>query len=130
MSARAECTWGDGPDVLVIVERANTSGHNWMPYELARDLENEGSFGLTVNEALALAAQLVQSAVTATRLDAGYMEAGRSRAAACAEAPREGAVSLILNAEKKLLVVWNRRFHGWTLPGGRAMTRSTMASGA
>ena len=132
MSVRAECTWGEGPDVLVVVERANVSGYNWTPYDpeiTVLGAKDAGSFGLTINEALALAAQLVQSAVAATRLDAGYMEAGRPLEV-CAdpivtaelvpsEMP-EAAVSLISQPETgKVLVVWNRRFNGWTLPGGK-----------
>jgi hypothetical protein len=69
--ARAECTWGTGPDVLVLIER----GGDW-PW-----MSHQGSFGLTAAEALALAAWLVQAAVEATRLDAGYAEAGRPKTA-------------------------------------------------
>ena len=76
--ARAECAWGEGPDVLVIVESANASGYPWVEYE--HDVPGSlGSFGLTAPEALALAARLVQAAVEATRLDAGYAEAGRPK---------------------------------------------------
>ena len=75
--ARAECAWGEGPDVLVVVYRETGAGHGWVEYK-PHDPQ-AGSFGLTVSEALALAAHLVQAAVEATRLDAGYAEAGRPK---------------------------------------------------
>lgn len=75
--ATAECTWGDGPDVCVTVRRDIAFGYGWIPYPDS-DTKDAGSFGLSAPEALALAAQLVQAAVAATRL-AGYLEAGRPR---------------------------------------------------
>jgi hypothetical protein len=82
--ARAECAWGTGPDVLVVVDRANTSGFPFLSHgpDEKESATTAGSLGLTLPEALALAAQLAQAAVDATRLDAGYVEAGRQGASA------------------------------------------------
>ena len=73
MSAHVECTWGDGPDVLVLVSRPHEGDRfPWLEHD--PNSPSAGSFGLTAPEALALAARLVQAAVEATRLDAGYAE--------------------------------------------------------
>jgi hypothetical protein len=31
--ARAECAWGEGPDVLVVVYRETGAGHGWVEYK-------------------------------------------------------------------------------------------------
>jgi len=73
---RAECTWGEGPDVLVILE-----GTRVMLYENPIDLNRathgyvrEGSFDLTIEEALVLAASLIVAAKTAIELDDSYQD--------------------------------------------------------
>jgi hypothetical protein len=76
-AAEATCAWGQGPDVFVVVARANACGFPWLGTD--PNVKSAGSFGLTIKEAIALATQLVQSAVAATRLDAGYVETGRPR---------------------------------------------------
>lgn len=61
MSATAECTWGEGPDVLVIVPDDNE-------YELYTSVgrlpsgESYSSFGLKASEARAFAADLIVAA--------------------------------------------------------------------
>lgn len=69
MSAKAECTWGDGPDVLVVVAGINISG-----FSLSQHANGDHSFGLTSDEAKHLAAQLLTSAERADELDRSYFE--------------------------------------------------------
>lgn len=99
MSAKAACAWGDGPDVLVTVDRNNVSGYPWTKYAEGSPSgkTSEGSFGLTIDEAVAFAAELVQGALRATHLNAGYFEAAR-RMPDGTVAGRSGA------DERKLLV--------------------------
>jgi len=80
MSAQATCAWGEGPDVLVTVDRHNASGFGWtkFPERSPSGWTSEGSFGVTIDEALALATQLAQAAVHASKLQGGYAQAGRS----------------------------------------------------
>jgi hypothetical protein len=70
--AVAECTWGEGPDVLVTVHRDTGFGFAWTAYN-----EHEsavGSFGLTAPEARALALTLVRAADQAESLGREYAE--------------------------------------------------------
>ncbi len=73
---KAECTWGDGPDVLVILE-----GTKVMLYEDPIDMDRsvhgyttQGSFCLTVKEALTLAGSLYVAAGQAMELDNSYRD--------------------------------------------------------
>ena len=68
---RASCTWGDGPDVLVILD-----GKHLMCYENPDNFEKavhgfvtEGSFELTSMEALKLASDLLIAARASLFLD-------------------------------------------------------------
>ena len=54
----ADCTWGDGPDVLLVI-------HNTISDEKL-------FFDLTSNEAIALAKQLEEKALRAVELEASY----------------------------------------------------------
>jgi len=62
---KAECTWGDGPDVLVVLDGT--------PIVIYEDPDNQrvsqGSFDLTANEAEALGADLIAAAKRARYLD-------------------------------------------------------------
>ena len=60
MSAKAVCSWGNGPDVSVIVSRNSASGFDWTPY-----IADAGCFGLTIAEALILAEELKKAAAQA-----------------------------------------------------------------
>jgi hypothetical protein len=57
MSAKAECTWGLGPDVLIVIAVENTSG-----FPLIQHGDGQSSFGLTAAEARKLAAQMIVAA--------------------------------------------------------------------
>jgi hypothetical protein len=95
MSAQATCAWGEGPDVLVTVDRHNASGFGWSPHpeDTPEGRITAGSFGLTVDEALALAGQMAQSAVRAATLAGGYAEAGLSATPALLAAAEECGTS-------------------------------------
>lgn len=73
MSAEAHCAWGEGPDVIVSVNRENTSGFGWVYYGKPREDSSTtqrrcvGSFGLTASEARRLAEQLLIAAGQAER---------------------------------------------------------------
>lgn len=60
VSSHAECTWGDGPDVLVVVVDTPSIGY---PFVLMPD--GNATFGLTRAEARGLAAELLIAAETA-----------------------------------------------------------------
>lgn len=66
MSAKAECTWGEGPDVLMTVSLKNA----WV----ALDPPDAGSFGLTGAEARRLAAELLVSAERVEEYERSYAE--------------------------------------------------------
>ncbi len=77
---RAECTWGDGPDVLLILD-----GKPLMLYENPSMLDkavhgyvNNGSTCLTAQEALRLAASLTLAAKEAMALSGVYDEAEKA----------------------------------------------------
>jgi hypothetical protein len=74
MSAVALCTWGMGPDVLVLVAKINTSGYPWVPSAPMDAVCDAGSFGLTVQESRMLAAQLITAADRAEALVEGLQE--------------------------------------------------------
>ena len=68
---KAECTWGDGPDVLVML-----NGTHIMLYEYPKNYErfkhgevSQGSLDLTSDEALLLAGELISAANSAKELD-------------------------------------------------------------
>ena len=68
---RATCTWGDGPDVLVVLD-----GKRLMCYENPDNFDKgvhgfirEGSFELTSTEALKLASDLLIAARASLFLD-------------------------------------------------------------
>lgn len=68
---RAVCTWGDGPDVLLVLE-----GKKLICYHNPKDeihwihgIISEGSMDLTAHEALELAAELIRAAEDAIKLD-------------------------------------------------------------
>lgn len=60
--ARAECTWGEGPDVLVIVPSPGSAKNGWGWSAHAPSSGDAGSFGCTAQEARALAAELIAAA--------------------------------------------------------------------
>jgi len=77
---RAACTWGDGPDVLLILEGKELMLYE-IPYHHKPPLADgtygfikEGSLCLTTSEARRLASQLNQSAKEAEDLDTRYKE--------------------------------------------------------
>ena len=78
--ARASCTWGEGPDVLVVVNRPRNveNGWGWVAYPDSGCFGHAGSFGLTAAEARVLAAQLLAGAECADRFE-------RDCAATCAK---------------------------------------------
>jgi len=90
---RAECTWGDGPDVLVVLEGTpimlyenpvNVSEGKDLLKDIPRDddklcwctngLIRQGSFELTAHEAFMLAGSLMSAANVAIGLDVSYRE--------------------------------------------------------
>lgn len=79
--ADATCTWGEGPDVMVVIRRENITGFGLSCYK--KHKTDAGSFGLTAKEAIKLARRLVEAAADAIRLEAevaGYirgLDAGR-----------------------------------------------------
>jgi len=75
---KATCTWGDGPDVLLVLE-----DDFFILYEDPKHLEpprgdyvhgyvTKGSMNLTADEALALAGQLRKAAMLAKELEREY----------------------------------------------------------
>jgi hypothetical protein len=65
MSVKVDCTWGDGPDILLslsgkgmILLQDPTKKDKWV-----HGVVTEGSMDLTVDEALALASQLQLKAI-------------------------------------------------------------------
>jgi len=74
---KAKCTWGDGPDVLVVLD-----GMPVMLYHTPVDFNHakhgmvkQGSFDLTADEAIALALQLLRAAESARDMDRKYQNA-------------------------------------------------------
>jgi hypothetical protein len=68
---KAECTWGDGPDVLLILDGTDVMLYH-DPVDLDRSTHGtvrEGSACLTVDEARALAHQLLEASRQAEQLD-------------------------------------------------------------
>jgi hypothetical protein len=69
---KATCTWGEGEDVLVALEK-----HSFLLYENPKNLHrathgyvDEGSFFLTAEEARKLAAELLSAANSVDELEA------------------------------------------------------------
>lgn len=62
LPVKVECTWGDGPDVLIVIPPQQ------MPYPLRRHANGEHSFGLSIVQAWALAAALARAADEASAL--------------------------------------------------------------
>lgn len=62
----AECTWGDGPDVLVIVDGSRSA--------LVKHLNGKSSFGLKLEEARSLAFELLGAVALCETLE---LDAGR-----------------------------------------------------
>lgn len=79
-SVRAECTWGEGPDVLVIIP-TGIAPHGHYDYPVMA-VANGHSFGLRAEEARALAATLMTAATAAEELQRGWIAAG-SRVTMC-----------------------------------------------
>ena len=82
MTLKASCTWGDGPDVLVVLDN-DGKGDVFMPYEAPFHPEpprgdpkhgyiRKGSICLTATDAEVLAAQLMDAAKQAHILDSEY----------------------------------------------------------
>ncbi len=75
---KATCTWGDGPDVLVVLE-----GSHLMLYHDPVDKErakhgycSEGSVELTADEAESLAKQLLAATACARKFDEDWLKVG------------------------------------------------------
>lgn len=77
--ATAECTWGDGPDVLVSISRESRSGYGLVTYTESESAEHQGSFGLTSREARALAGSLKRAADRADKLERDLKSMGAKR---------------------------------------------------
>ena len=71
MSAKATCTWGDGPDVMISVMKTNKSGFDYVDVS-DKTVDTKGSFGLTADEAIELAKELIDAAVLANKYFEGY----------------------------------------------------------
>ena len=77
MTAKAECTWGEGPDVLIVLSGVHTAGahlpagHLHQTYStLVRHPDGKWSFGLTAPEAKSLAAELLVEVARVERFEA------------------------------------------------------------
>lgn len=69
MSAKVECTWGDGPDVLITVDNSKTN------YPIVEHINtNFASFGITANEAIDLAMGLRAAAERCIELENGLRD--------------------------------------------------------
>ena len=64
MSVEARCTWGNGPDVMVFIDWVDSDG-----FPLTRLRNGVWWMGLSQEEARHLAAQLVNAAEAARKLD-------------------------------------------------------------
>jgi len=84
MTLKAICTWGNGPDVLLVLED-DGKGDALMAYEepyhpkpprgdSVHGFIRKGSLCLTANEAEMLAGQLLSSAKQSRELDETYKE--------------------------------------------------------
>jgi hypothetical protein len=77
---KATCTWGDGPDVLLTIENDifilyEDPKHLLPPHgDYAHGYVTKGSSDLTIDEALALSAQLKDAADEARALERTVIE--------------------------------------------------------
>lgn len=77
---RAVCAWGEGPDVLVVLEGTPIVIYE-NPYGFERwehGVVSKGSFDLNMKEALALAYSLIEATKQAIELEEGWREAGKN----------------------------------------------------
>ncbi len=73
---KATCTWGDGPDVLISLTKNDIFVLLEDPdkTKYTQGCVNKGSIGITADEAIELAMQLLASAREAKRLDFEYSQ--------------------------------------------------------
>lgn len=78
MSIEAICTWGDGPDILLVFKGDKDIDKRFILYEKPRKrgwkygYVVKGSTDLTIKEAIHLAKQLIDSAEQALQLEKGF----------------------------------------------------------
>jgi hypothetical protein len=93
-----QCTWGEGPDVLVIVEHKATP-EECQGFPLV-DVGDKSSFGLSVKAARQLAIDLTAAADQAERLNRGWSLAG-SKDAQCVASSLGRRCTLPMHFDRK-----------------------------
>jgi hypothetical protein len=86
MSVKAECTWGEGPDVLVVLTGVHTAGAH-LPaghrhqgyYTLVRHPDGKWSFGMSIEETKTLVSELLIAVKQAEELDAAVSKPQKQR---------------------------------------------------
>jgi len=77
---RATCTWGEGPDVLVVIEGTpvilyeNPKHHKPPHGDWKHGFVTEGSFDLTINEAETFVEELITAIEEAKSLNKSYAD--------------------------------------------------------
>ena len=78
---KAECTWGEGPDVLVVLDGTGVICYEHPKHldKFTHGLVSQGSLDLTSKEARTFAAQLIKAADAADELQKSWEAEGKSK---------------------------------------------------